>query len=151
MKTALAALTALTLTASLALAPAASNAQSVTIAVNTPEFGFRISTPPAYAPPPPPVYVPAPRVYVPPPVYVPVPPRRVVVAPVPVYVPPPVYVPVHPPGHRHGWTPHHGHGRDRHHDGSRGHAGYGHGHAPRVVHAPPAYVPPRHIEHVRYR
>ena len=99
--------------AALALIPAQrAAAQSVTVSVDTPEFGFRIGTPfypapvvvapaPVYAPPPV-IYAPPPRVVYPPVVYAP---PRVVVAPRTVYVAPrPVYVAPRwtPPGHRHG-------------------------------------------------
>ena len=68
-----------------AVAPLAAQANGVSVAVSTPQFGIRIGAP-VFGPPVIPVYAPAP-VYAPPPVvYVPE-----VVAP-PVYVPAPVVV-----------------------------------------------------------
>lgn len=90
-----------------AMAPwSATQANGVSIRVNTPEFGFRIGGPvygpPAYGPPvyqPAPVYYPAP-VYQPAPVYYPAPvyrpryyaPPPVVYVPTPRYYGPPRYV-----------------------------------------------------------
>jgi len=74
-----------------AVAPLAAQANGVSVAVSTPQFGIRIGAP-VFGPPIAPVYAPVP-VYAPAPVYEPAP----VYAPPVVYVPrvfaPPVYVP----------------------------------------------------------
>ncbi len=101
----------------MASASHASGSQTVTVRVDTPDFGIRIGHPGGYpspviiAPAPvvvaPPVYAPAP-VYVPPPaVYVP---PRVIYAPAPV-----IYTP-----HRDHWERHHHH-RRHHHGHHNGH------------------------------
>lgn len=95
-----------------AMAPwSASQANGVSIRVNTPEFGIRIGAPHF----PRPFFHPAP-VYVPAPVYQPVPVYRPVPAYQPAYyprhyrhVPPPV---IYAPPPRYGW--HGGYGYDRH-------------------------------------
>jgi hypothetical protein len=71
-----------------AIAPVAAQANGVSVAVSTPQFGIRIGAP-VFGPPVIPVYAPVP-VYAPAPIYAPAP----VYAPAPLYAPPPVvYVP----------------------------------------------------------
>lgn len=101
----------------------ASGPATVSVRVDTPEFGIRIGHPGFY---------PGPVVIVPPPVYVP---PRVIYAPPPAIYAPVIYAPYpHHHGHRHG----HGHGHGHRHRSSHEHRHYDH----------VQYAPPRHIEQV---